>query len=144
MNPYHTPYRQPLPAACGDPFCPRSMCGARHHRARVYGQPPPLELQEPLPYTLEDPVSRSAAVTGAVANCLVAIPFVGGIFGIIFGLIAVRKARRGRVRVERSAEGLRGKGAYIAGGIMGWSAFGLGLFMIHYYLLILVLLAANA
>jgi hypothetical protein len=92
----------------------------------------------------QDPVSRSSAVTGAVANCLVAIPFIGGIFGIIFGLIAVRRARRGRLAVEGSTYGLRGKGAYIAGAIMGWSAFGTGILMLNYYLVMVALIAANA
>jgi hypothetical protein len=82
-------------------------------------------------------------VLGGVASWLVAIPFVGGILGIILGLIAVHRARQGRMAVESSAGGLRGKGAYIAGMIMGWCAFGLGIFMTIYYLILLAVIAAQ-
>ena len=137
MNPYHAPYRQPQLTTCGQPVCGRLRCSER-----VVGVEALPAGPSPLP--MHDPISKSAAVTGAVANCLVAIPFIGGIFGIIFGLIAVRRARRGRLAVESSAYGLRGKGAYVAGKILGWSAFGLGIFMTNYYLLLLVVIAANS
>jgi hypothetical protein len=78
-----------------------------------------------------------------VANWLVVIPFVGGILGIILGLVTVHRARRGRMAVESSAHGLRGKGAYIAGMIMGWCAFGFGIFMTLYYLILAVVLATQ-
>ena len=96
-----------------------------------------------MPPPVEDPISKSSAVTGAVANFLIAIPFVGGILGIIFGLVAVGKARRGKEAIESSAGGLRGVGAHIAGKIMGWCAFGFGIFMTIYYLVILVVIAAH-
>jgi hypothetical protein len=132
MNPNHAPYRQPI--------CPRCKCGERVcGPERVCGQP--RSPRQPALLSMQDPSSRSSAVTGAVANCLVAIPFIGGIFAIIFGLIAVRRARRGRLAV---ASGLRGKGAYIAGTIMGWSAFGVGILMVNYYLVLLVAIAANS
>jgi hypothetical protein len=89
-----------------------------------------------MPPPVEDPISKSSAVTGAVANFLVAIPFIGGILGIIFGLVAVAKARAGKEAVESSAGGLRGVGAHIAGKIMGWCAFGFGIFMTVYWLFI--------
>ena len=104
------------------------------------GQPghQPMPMAPPV----EDPISKSSAVTGAVANFLVIIPFAGGILGIIFGLIAVKKARRGKEAVEASAGELRGVGAHIAGKIMGWCAFGFGIFMTLYYLILLVAIAA--
>ena len=153
MNPYPAPYRQPQQTLCGQLVCGRLACSER-----VYGQPMPgSPMYEHLPPRppqalpagpapgMQDPISKSAAVTGAVANCLVAIPFIGGIFGIIFGLMAVRRARRGRQAVEGAAYGmLRGKGAYVAGKIMGWSAFGIGIFMLNYYALMLFVIAANA
>jgi len=153
MNPCHAPYRQPQQTLCGQPICGRLRCEQRVYGQAVHGpsmyEASPHQLKalhhvEPQPGSMVDPISRSAAVTGAVASCLVAIPFVGGIFGIIFGLIAVRKARLGRMAVEGSAYGLRGKGAHVAGKIMGWSAFGLGVFMTNYYLLLLIVIAANS
>jgi hypothetical protein len=146
MNPYHAPYRQPQLTTCGQPVCGRLRCSERvvAEPTPHYQRYPEALPAGPSPLPMHDPISKSAAVTGAVANCLVAIPFIGGIFGIIFGLIAVRRARRGRLAVESSAHGLRGKGAYVAGKILGWSAFGLGIFMTNYYLLLLVVIAANS
>jgi hypothetical protein len=95
-----------------------------------------------LPPPVDDPISKSSCITGVVANCLVAVPFIGGILAIIFGLIAVGKAKRGKEAVEASAGALRGVGAHIAGKIMGWCAFGFGIFMTIYYLVILVAIAA--
>ena len=153
MNPYQAPYRQPQQTLCGQPVCGRLRCAERVYGLPTPGAPmydhvppdqPQVLLAEPAP-GMQDPISKSAAVTGAVANCLVAIPFIGGIFGIIFGLMAVRRARRGRQAIEGAAYGmLRGKGAYIAGKIMGWSAFGIGIFMLNYYLVLLLVIAANA
>ncbi|MBW2459487.1 MAG: hypothetical protein JRI68_33650 [Deltaproteobacteria bacterium] len=90
----------------------------------------------PMAPPVDDPISKSSAVTGAVANFLIIVPFVGGILGIIFGLVAVGKAKRGKEAVEASAGGLRGVGAHMAGKIMGWCAFGFGIFMTLYYLVV--------
>jgi hypothetical protein len=92
----------------------------------------------PMAPPVDDPISKSSCITGAVANCLIIIPFIGGILAIIFGLIAVGKAKRGKEAVEASAGGLRGVGAHMAGKIMGWCAFGFGIFMTIYYLVIMV------
>jgi hypothetical protein len=81
-------------------------------------------------------------VTGGVACCLIGIPVVGAILAIVLGNIAVRKARRGQAAVEASNGQLRGKGAYIAGKIMGWCGVGLGAFFVVFWLVYGIVIAA--
>lgn len=79
-----------------------------------------------------DPISKSSMILGAIAACLPAVP-IGSIVAIILGIIAVKKAARGREAVETSGGALRGKGLYISGKIMGWVGVGFGAFMTLYY-----------
>jgi hypothetical protein len=84
-------------------------------------------------------------IMGAVAACIAWMP-IGSIVAIILGIIAMKKARRGREAVEASGGTLRGKGNYIAGKIMGICAIAFGGLMTLYYIVILigVLFAASS
>jgi len=93
----------------------------------------PAQIAQP------DPVSKSACVLGAVSACIFPIP-LGGIVSIILGIVAIKKAGQGRAAVEASGGALRGKGAYMAGKIMGICGICFGAFFTIYWGAILVAL----
>jgi hypothetical protein len=95
--------------------------------------PTPAPVVEAPPLFGEDPVSKSALITGIVAVLMAEIPVLS-ILAIILGLRAMSKAQEGRERVESSNGELRGKGAHIAGRILGIGAVIEGTIMSLYWL----------
>lgn len=93
--------------------------------------PAPVVVTPPL--FGEDPVSKSALITGIVAVLMAEIPVLS-IIAIILGLRAISKAQEGRERVESANGELRGKGAHIAGRILGFGAVIEGTIMSLYWL----------
>lgn len=93
------------------------------------------------PGRADEPISKSSMIMGAVAACIAWMP-IGSIVAIILGIIAMKKARRGREAVEASGGTLRGKGNHIAGKIMGICAIAFGALMTVYYLVVIFAMIA--